>query len=546
MARALTPAAGLALAAASGGLLAASFPKFGHPACAWVALAPLLVAITAGGRSGGARGPLDPRRRALVLGLTAGLVYFAGTLYWLVDVMVTYGGLAAPIAFVVAALLVVYLAIYPAAFAWTVGRLWGRAGGWAVAAAPAVWVAFEWVRAHALTGFPWALLGTSQTGVLPIAQLASVTGVYGLSLLVAAGGAALAWAVAGRGRSRLVASLGVLGLVGAVVVWGRARIARGDLLADGVPVRVAVVQGNVEQDAKWDPAWQPAILERYLRLSEEAVRAGARLVVWPESSVPFYFGEEPAGTERVRQVARTASAYLIVGSDERAMHSGQPDGRLELRYYNAAVLVRPDGATGGVYRKMRLVPFGEYVPLGRLLFFVAPLVQAVSDFSPGERATLLPVDRHAVSVAICYEVVYPDLVRRFVREGSELLATITNDAWFGRSSAAYQHFQQASLRAIEQGRYLVRAANTGISGVVDPYGRVVVRTALFETAVRVADVRFLSARTVYSETGDLVAYLCLVVTVVALGRSWRRVARGRAAGEPPARALAPGRTRGSG
>jgi apolipoprotein N-acyltransferase len=529
MARRFRPAGNLGLALASGALLASSFPKFGHAACAWVALAPLLVAVARTSREGSAHPPRRAALGTLGLGLATGVVYFAGTLYWVVDVMVVYGGLALPVAFAVAALFVTYLAVYPALFAWTVGRLYTRAGGWALGLAPAAWVATELARAHLLTGFPWVLLGASQVSVLPVAQLASVTGVYGLSLLVAASGAALAWLVVGEGRSRIVAPLVVAGMVGGVAWWGQARIARGTLVAAGEAVRVAVVQGNVAQDVKWDERWRAVILERYLRLSDAARREGAELIVWPESSVPFYFEDEPAWAVRIRELARAGRVHLIVGSDEREFGADPAGGRLEPRYYNAAFLVRPDGTTGGVYRKMRLVPFGEYVPLGRVLFFVAPLVEAVSSFSPGERAALLPVGRHAVSVAICYEVVYPDLIRRFVREGGELIATITNDAWFGRSSAAYQHFAQASLRAVEQGRYLVRAANTGISGVVDPYGRVLVETPLFETAVRVAEVRFLETRTPYSRAGDVAAYLCAGVTVAVLG--WpRRRAGGRAGG----------------
>ncbi len=538
------PGAPAALALASGVLLAFSFPAFGHPACAWVGLTPLVVAVGWTSHTSSVGGRPGAGARCWRLGLVAGLVYFAGDLYWLVDVMATYGGLPLAVAFAVAALLVAYLALYPAAFTWVVGRVWTRSGGWAVVAAPAAWVATEWVRAHVLTGFPWVLLGSSQAAVLPVAQLASVTGVYGLSLVLAASGAALAWLVVGRGRSRGLAPLLVVAAVGAIAWWGRARVARGALVEGGQPVRVAVVQGNVAEEVKWSQAWRPAIVDRYVRLSEEAIRAGARLVVWPESAVPFYFADDPLGAEPIRELARIGSAHLIVGSDEREVRPANPAGRVVQRFYNSAFLVRPDGRTGGVYRKMRLVPFGEYVPLGRVLFFVSPLVQAVSDFSPGDRAVLLPVGEHAVSVAICYEVVYPGLVRRFVQAGSELLTTITNDAWFGRSSAAYQHFAQASLRAIEQGRYLVRAANTGISAVVDPYGRVLERTTLFETTVRVADVRFLQERTVYSRVGDVVAYACLLLTAAALWWSGRRPpAGGEAARRGAARWLARRRRR---
>jgi len=185
------------------------------------------------------------------------------------------------------------------------------------------------------------------------------------------------------------------------------------------------------------------------------------------------------------------------------------------KYYNAAFMVQPDGRTAAVYRKVHLVPFGEYVPLQSLLFFVGSIVESVSDFTPGEAIVPLPLDGVTISTAICYEIVYPGLVRQAVRQGSQLLTTITNDAWYGNSSAPHQHFLQASMRAIEQGRYLARAANTGISGIVDPYGRVLSRTGLFETTVVTGEVRLLSGLTVYGRIGDLFAYLCAALTFAA-------------------------------
>jgi apolipoprotein N-acyltransferase len=170
------------------------------------------------------------------------------------------------------------------------------------------------------------------------------------------------------------------------------------------------------------------------------------------------------------------------------------------------------------------VPFGEFVPLKRLLFFVGPLVQAVSDFSPGEDAVVMPIGSHRLSTAICYEVVYPDLIASFVAGGSQLLTTITNDAWYGDSSAPYQHFWQAVVRSVEQGRYLIRAANTGISGIVDPYGRVVAMSPIFEQTVMVGDVRFLDDRTFYARTGDAFAYACALAGLAAWILTWRRPA----------------------
>ena len=242
-------------------------------------------------------------------------------------------------------------------------------------------------------------------------------------------------------------------------------------------------------------------------MTRSAIDQGAGLVLWPESSTPFMFEEDRADADQVRAIARQARVAMLLGSDQ--MERGLPP-----RYFNSAFLVGADGQVAGVYRKLHLVPFGEFVP--RAFFFASRLVQAVSDFSAGDAAVLLPVRGHLISAAICYEIVYPDLVRRFVAGGSELLATITNDAWFGESSAPYQHFAQASMRAIENGRYLVRAANTGISGIVDPYGRVLVSSRLFERGVVVGEARFLRTSTVYTRIGDAVAYASVLLTAALL------------------------------
>jgi apolipoprotein N-acyltransferase len=503
-------------------LLALSFPKFGHPACAWLALTPLVVSL--------ARTPRMAPRRAFLLGLVTGVVAFAGTLYWLVETMTTFGGLAAPVAILAAALLVAYLALFPAAFALAVARLRARLGSHGLLLAPAVWVSGELGRQYLWDGFPWALLGYSQVTVLPVAQLASAVGVYGLSGLLALTATAAAYALVTGGRTRWIVIGSTAALVTLITVWGAARLRGSELLSRGDPVRVAVLQGNVAQDEKWDPARRGEISDRYLAMTRQALAARATFIMWPESSTPLPFEQDIVGGAAIRRIAVESGATLLIGSDqvepikavappdrERPAEAGE--SKVTAKYYNAAFLVKPDGSVGAIYRKMHLVPFGEYVPLQSLLFFAGPIIGAVADFSPftpGDVPVLLPVGSHVASTAICYEVIYPDLIRGFVRNGSELLTTITNDAWYGRSSAAYQHWDQASMRAIEEGRYLARAANTGISGFVDPYGRVIAKTALFEPAVVVQDIRFIRDRTIYNRIGDLVAWLSLGLTIAAL------------------------------
>ncbi len=494
----------------SGVLLAVSFPKFGHPAFAWVALTPLLVAVHR-----------QPLLRSAGLGLAAGIIYFAGTLYWISRVMVMYGDVPLTAAVLINVALVAYLALFPMIFAVVMARLTGANGPRALLTAPIVWVATELGRTYLLTGFPWVLLGYSQVTVLPVAQLASVFGVFGLSALVASVSATLAFAAVlasrsdagGRGRRvrrNVFIPLGVsLGLVAMTATWGSLRIRQATLLASGEAVRVGLLQGNVAEADRWQAQRAAEVFQRYLEMSRQAVASGASFVLWPESATPYPFGEDLNATEQMRGLARRLNVPVLIGSDQ-IVHGG------ETKYYNAAFLIRPDGSEGGIYRKMHLVPFGEYVPARHLFFFMSRIVEAVSDFSAGESIEVLPVDGHKVSTAICYEIVYPNLVRQFTAAGSELLTTITNDSWFGATSAPYQHFAQASMRAIENGRFLVRAANTGISGIVDPYGRVTARSGLFEPAVIVGEARFLREPTIYARTGDLLAYGCTVLTVVLI------------------------------
>jgi apolipoprotein N-acyltransferase len=496
------------LAVLSGALLALSFPRFGHPACAWVALTPLLVALA---------WPVPRPRRAFALGLVTGAVYFTGTMYWTPDVLTTFGGIPLALAVFAGGLLIAYLALFPALFAWLTARLCGAVGPSGLLLAPAFWVATELLRRWVLGGFPWVLLGYSQANVPSVIQTASLAGVYGVSALVCAVAVALALAWRGQGRVRLVAPAAVAALTAALVLWGSVRIGRGELTRQGTPVRVGLAQGNIPQTEKWDAGQAARILNVYLDLTRAAARDGASLVVWPESSTPFLYEYDLVGRHAMQDVARTANVSLLFGSDQ--FEFGPPR-----RIFNSAFLVTPSGQTAAVYRKMHLVPFGEYVPLKRLLFFVGPIVESMSDFSPGEEAVVMPLGPHRLSTAICYEVVYPDLVAEFVARGSQLLTTITNDAWYGTTSAPYQHFWQAAVRAVEQGRYLVRAANTGISGIVDPYGRVVAMTPIFERRVMVGEVRYLDARTVYARTGDAFAYACAFLALLVAAATRRRAA----------------------
>jgi apolipoprotein N-acyltransferase len=479
---------------------------------------PLLVALSGwGGRDGHLPGV--PARRAFGLGLLTGVVAFVGTLYWTSTVLSGFGGVPAPVAAVAMLLLALYLALYPALAAVVIARCVAAHGAAGLWVAPAAWVATEWARGVLFGGFPWVPLGNSQVTLLPVAQLASVTGVYGLSALVAGVAAGVAVALVGPARQRARVLAATVGVLAVVIGWGLARLADGTLARDGEPLRVGLVQANIAQDDKWRPTEARRIFTTHVALTRDVVARGAEYVLWPESSTPFMFEEDAEGGAAVRALARETGVPLLLGSEQ---YVRAPEPRL----YNAAFQLAPDGATAAVYRKNHLVPFGEYLPFREWLFFASPLVERMVEFSPGTSVEVLPLGDGRVSTAICYEVVYPGLVRQAVLNGSQLLTTITNDGWYGESSAPYQHFAMASMRAIEQGRWLARAANTGISGVVDPYGRVTAASGIFEEAGLVAEVRLRTARTTYARAGDVVVWAALAVTALALVSTRRR-------GQPP-------------
>ena len=503
-------------ALASGVLLALSFPKYGHPAIAFIALVPLYVALSGWNGQPG-QSPGVSAGKGFRLGLITGFIHFAGTVYWTGATVQTFGGLPLPVAVFVTGLLVLYMATYVAMASAASAIFIRRFGFVGLVLSPATWVAMEYTRGFLFGGFPWIPLGNTMATLLPIVQLASLVGVYGLSAFVALVNVGFAVTALATGRTRALAIAATLILLLSASVWGGQRMAA-NRLTQGAPIRVGLIQGNIAQLDKWNPARAGMIVDRYLQLTRQAIANGAEFVLWPESATPFYFQDDPGG-DQIRSLVRQTGTPLLLGSDE--VEPGTPT-----RFYNSAYMLDTAGTTAAVYRKIHLVPFGEYVPFQRALFFVGPLVEAVSAFTAGARVTMLPVREHMISTAICYEVTYPSQAREAVRQGSELLTTITNDAWYGTSSAPYQHFEMAAMRAVEQGRYMVRAANTGVSGIIDPYGRVLIRTSLFETAAVVGEARFVQERTRYARIGDVVPQVATVLTVLALAAAaWMKAER---------------------
>ncbi len=448
--------------------------------------------------------------------------------------MIMYAGMPTPMGFGVAGLLAVWMALNTglvfllAPFALSRG-LFG-AGVFAAA-----WVSLEYLQTILPFGFPWSLLGYAAGRSATMMQAADLAGVWGLSFLAVFVNVVVAQLLVVRRtalRSAAVAASAVVlvAIYGVVLLSGAPALGAtggADQGSEGA-LRVAAVQGNVEQGRVWDPQALRSILDTHVSLSERAVDDEVDMIVWSESSVPIRGGLQGDASTRamLAQFARRNGTTVVVGSPHFGL---SPDG--DPWVTNAAFLVRADGEWSGRYDKVHLVPWGEYVPLNWLFRFVAPLVDAIAGFRRGDRDQALFADETAgvppIALAICYEIVFPDHVRRQVARGATFITTITNDAWFGDTFAPYQHFAMARMRAVETRRYLVRAANTGLSGMVDAWGRVLTRTPLNEIALAEATIQPRSGMTLYVRWGDLLPRLCVVLAVVGYLAAWRARAGGR-------------------
>lgn len=499
----------LFFAALSGFLLTLSFPKAGLFWLAWFALVPLLVALR----------NLSPKD-GFVLGFCAGLTHYLTLIYWLANTMQTYGHLPMYLSLPVLILLSAYLALYMAVFSMFVSRLCPTPF-MLFATTPFLWVALEYLRTFLFTGFPWELLGYSQFKVLPLIQIADIVGVYGVSFYIALGNAALFilflaltkqdWQAKMVTRRLATGSLfAFVTIFGLVWLYGTWRIQAVDAMSSNAPVaRIAIIQGNIDQTIKWDPAFQQASTLKYINLSMQSKADRPDLIVWPETAAPFYFLQNTKLSQLVIKGVQDTGTDLLFGSP-----SFRP-GKNSVEYYNSAYLIGPGPKVYGRYDKAHLVPFGEYVPLHKWLPFINKMVEGVGDFRPGKQGQTIGWKDYRIGIQICYEIIFPKLSRLMAQNNAALLVNITNDAWYGRSSAPYQHFSMAIFRAVENRRSLIRAANTGISGFIDPAGRVIASTRLFEDAFITRPMPMLLVSTWYSRFGDLFAMICLAATLAA-------------------------------
>lgn len=494
----------------SGVLLTVSFPKFALDWMAWGALVPLLLALRDVPMGAGFR-----------IGFVAGIIHYMTLMYWLVHTFGTYGQLPLYLAIPILFLLSAYLSLFIGAFSAMVVWLY-RKPVWGWIMIPVVWVSLEYLRSFLLTGFPWELLGYSQFARLHLIQISDILGVYGVSFLLLLANAVLfmllMWAtdqpLNGRKINKRVLLSYVfvfIGALGLTLGYGFWRIQWVDQRAEQRPsIKVAVIQGNIDQGIKWDPDFQVASTKKYVELSKSVEKENPDLVVWPETATPFYFLNDLQLSKIVLTGIKDAKSDFFIGSPSYAQVKNR------VAYFNSVYVIAPDGKIFGKYDKAHLVPFGEYVPLKKWLPFIGKMVEQVGDFQAGRKGTAIDWKGIKLGPLICYEIIFPYLAREMVKNKAELLVNVTNDAWYGKSSAPYQHFSMAVFRAVENKRALVRSANTGISGFIDPAGRVLAETAIFEDAAITQQVPLIREMTVYTRFGDLFAQICLVITLIVM------------------------------
>ncbi len=496
------------------------FPLPGLSFLCWLALVPLLVALLRARPSESLQLDIEGTRllpartwQGFLLGYVCGIIWYCVTCYWIYDTMRRYGGVNVALS---AFLLLLFgmtaglgHGLFGACFAKVVNSK-DTGERWALMLAPVFWVFVELARTH-LLALPWDLLGTVQVDNIPLARIATVTGVYGLSFEIVLVNAALATAVLlprGRRMRMLAVTLGIAGLLQA----GR-WLPQAASPADRVAV---LVQENLPADgAPWTVDDYARNLREFGDLSSTPTASGrpAGLVVWPESPAPFV-SRDPMLTHSLSEIAQRAQAWMVVGSVgvEDPMSAGPKRDEV----HNSALLVDPNGEVVGRYDKIHLVPFGEYVPFRQLFSFAEALTKEVGTFEPGTSRQLLRAGDERLGVLICYEAVFPDEVRQFANNGAQVLVNISNDGWYGDSGAWAQHLQQARMRAVENNRWFLRDTNTGKTAAIDPLGRVVASIPRKERARLEAPYALVQETTFYTRHGGWFAYLCAIISLVAL------------------------------
>ena len=502
------------------------FPLAGLYVLSWVAFAPLMVALLRA-RPVGALEIDDSVNlqaakpgQAFLLAYISGILWYAGTCYWIYNTMHEHGGLSVPVALLALFLFCLYLGLYHGLFglllSLTVGP--GRDDRRALLAAPFLWVAVELARTR-ITGFPWNLLGTAQVDNISLSRITTCTGVYGVSfeIMLVNVAVAAAFLVPKRKRNTLL----IAALTAAAVLQAGRLVDAPAVPADHAAL---LVQENIPVDATWTRDMFERTLRELADISvKDAISNSSRvpdsklgnvdLIVWPESPAPF-FTSDPLFREPVSRMAREARTWVVTGGigSTPAMQSGGSHSEV----FNSAALISPSGEWTARYDKVHLVPFGEYLPFPRLFAFAGGLTKEVGEFEAGRSRAPLDAGGTHLGVFICYESVFPDEVRQFADQGAQVLVNLSNDGWYGDSGAYAQHLNQTRMRAIENSRWILSATDTGVTASIDPYGRTVARLPRKERGALVAPYALTSVTNFYTRHGDWFAWLCAIISAGAL------------------------------
>ena len=462
-------------------------------------------------------------RHTFISGFIAGIVSYLGLVYWTVIAMNRYGGIDIYLSSLILLLLVLYLSIYTGCFTISVSYLEKRLSIPIFISAPLLWVLLEYLRGIVLTGFPWSFLAHSQYKFLPLIQITSITGTYFISFLIVAFNCIIHHVLmvysTNRGQSRpggtrtlepyfiIYTTLICIFFIGSLI-YGYKQLIKKD---EGT-LTVAIIQGNIKQDVKWDEAFKIKTIGTYYNKTLEAGK-NVDLIIWPETAMPFIFEQEIYVNKFIKELPSLLNTPLLFGTVSKDSHG---------KHYNSAYILGKKGEIIGTYSKVHLVPFGEYTPLIAYFPFFEKLTTAGGDFSPGREHKPIATEAGNIGVLICYEGIFPYITNETVKRGAQVLVNITNDAWYDRSSAPYQHLAFYVFRAIETDRYLLRAANTGISAIIDPKGRIKAETDIFREDVLKGTFTIRDTQTPYVRYGDWFILLAFLYTfIICAVRCWR-------------------------
>jgi apolipoprotein N-acyltransferase len=501
------------------------FPLLGMYVLSWLAFAPLIVALLharpAGALEveGAVRLQAAKPGQAFLLGYVSGILWYAGTCYWIYNTMRDHGGLSAPAASLALFLFCLYLGLYHGLFGWLVSLAVGPDHDYrrALVAAPFLWVAVELARTL-ITGFPWELLGTAQVDNISLSRITTLTGVYGVSfeIMLVNVAVAAAFLVHKKRRNMLL-----------IAAFTAAAVLQSGRLVDAPPLpadhAALLVQQNIPVDETWTRDTFQRTLHELTDLSIEKNREASNglssaqgkvdLIVWPESPAPF-FTSDPLFRDPVSQMARTAHTWVVTGAI--GTNPAMQDNSSHSEVFNSATLISPEGEWRTRYDKVHLVPFGEYLPFPRLFAFAGGLTKEVGEFESGKSRAPLTAGNTRLGVFICYESIFPGEVREFAQQGADVFVNLSNDGWYGDSGAYAQHLNQTRMRAIENDRWILSTTDTGVTASIDPYGRTVARLPRKERGALVAPYALTSVTTFYTRHGDWFAWLCAIISAVAL------------------------------